>query len=178
MLCRYGCTQTYRLICDRRAKSDRSRSPAELGARGTTGFSPSPHALVDDVKHLAFFVVVYSDVSHLAWPAADVRCKEGCSASSAWLDDQYISGHLNKEGVPMYLLPFPTHDSWRFLSHGSAARSSKNRTHLWLQTAWMLMRFAGTGEEAWSLPRAHLCTSDCAKTSRNKVPKHCAGANE
>ena len=126
----------------------------------------------------SFFTSEFTDVSHLAWLAADVRCEEGCSASSAWLDDQYISGHLNKEGVPMYLLPFPTHDSWRFLSHGSAARSSKNRTHLWLQTAWMLMRFAGTGEEAWSLPRAHLCTSDCAKISRNKVPKHYAGANE
>ena len=108
----------------------------------------------------------------LAWLKTDVV--GGRRSSSAWLDDQYISGHLNKEAVPLYLLPFPKDGRWRFISKGSAARSSKNHTHLMMQTAAMLMRFAGTGDEAWNLPVTHRCTTDCAKISKSLVPRHCA----
>ena len=76
----------------------------------------------------SFFKSEFMDASHLTWLTTDVRCEKRCRSSSAWLDDQYISGHLNKEAVPMYLLPFPKNDRWRFISKGSVARSSKNHT--------------------------------------------------
>lgn len=124
----------------------------------------------------SFFRREFMGEEHLAWLTQDVGCESGCKASSAWLDDQYISGHLNKEGVPIYLLPFPQH-RWRMLATGSAARSSKNQTHLALQTAWMLRHFAGTGDAAWSLPIATKCTADCAALEPADQLRLCRGGN-
>ena len=102
-----------------------------------------------------------TDPAHLQWLQQDVGCLESCSKNSAWLDDQYISGHLNAAGVPIYLLPFPRQGRWHALSFHSEARQSRDRKHLGRQTAWMLMHFRGTGQEAWNLPVTHHCTPEC-----------------
>lgn len=105
----------------------------------------------------------------------DVLCRQFRNGDSKMVHNLYISGHLNKWHVPIYLAPFVNASDewidrlgtgstrgikaqhkrlalWSSLDTSKARRASKAsmpmRGHGVL--ARMLMRFAGSGESAWS----------------------------